>query len=75
MNPDRPVVALLPGSRRNELRAILPDLARAAGLIRDRIPDVQFIVARAPHLSDLDFEPLSIVGTGSAGLQAGDGLA
>jgi lipid-A-disaccharide synthase len=72
LDPDRPVVALLPGSRRNELRAILPDLARAAVLIRDRIPDVQFIVARAPHLADEDFASLSIVGPGSAGLQAGN---
>ena len=30
LNPDRPVVALLPGSRRNELHAILPDLVAAA---------------------------------------------
>ena len=67
LDPHRPVVALLPGSRRNELRAILPDLARAAVLIRDRIPDVQFIVARAPHLGDRDFEPLSMI---EAGLKA-----
>src|SRR3954453_563612 len=30
LDPARPVVALLPGSRGNELREILPDLARAA---------------------------------------------
>ena len=75
LDPHRPVVALLPGSRRNELRAILPDLARAAVLIRDRIPEAQFIVARAPHLGDEDFAPLSIVGTGSerpSGRQRGD---
>jgi lipid-A-disaccharide synthase len=62
LDPGRPVVALLPGSRRNELRAILPDLARAACIIRGRIPDVQFVVARAPHLSDEAFEPLSLIG-------------
>jgi lipid-A-disaccharide synthase len=75
LDPRLPVVALLPGSRRNELRAILPDLARGAVLIRDRIPDVQFIVARAPHLADRDFEPLSMIGggpSGSAGVQAGN---
>jgi lipid-A-disaccharide synthase len=75
LDPHRPVVALLPGSRRNELRAILPDLARAAVRIRNRIPDVQFIVARAPHLEDRDFEPLSMLGAGllgRAGLQAGN---
>jgi lipid-A-disaccharide synthase len=74
LDPRRPVVALLPGSRRNELRAILPDLARAAVLIRDRLPEAQFIVARAPHLTDRDFEPLTTIGTGAvggAGLRAG----
>jgi lipid-A-disaccharide synthase len=56
LDPARPVVALLPGSRRNELHAILPDLARAAVLIRERLPEVQFIVARAPHLTDAAFQ-------------------
>jgi lipid-A-disaccharide synthase len=58
LDPSKPVVAMLPGSRRNELRAILPDLARAAVLIRQRLPDAQFVVARAPHLPDELFEPL-----------------
>jgi lipid-A-disaccharide synthase len=49
---DAPVAALLPGSRRNEVRAILPGLAAAAGLIRGRLPGVQFVLARAPHVSD-----------------------
>jgi lipid-A-disaccharide synthase len=62
LDPNRPVVALLHGSRRNEVRAILPDLARAAVLIRTRVPGVQFIVARAPHLTDAVFEPLAILG-------------
>ena len=44
---------------RNELRAILPDLvARGAASIRARVPGVQFIVARAPHLGDELFAPL-----------------
>jgi lipid-A-disaccharide synthase len=59
LDPARPVVALLPGSRRNELREILPDLAAAAILIRARLPGTQFIVARAPHLADDLFEPLA----------------
>ena len=52
-----PTVAILPGSRRNEVRRILPDLVAAAGLIRARIPNVQFVVARAPGLEDEVFEP------------------
>src|SRR6476661_4441021 len=59
LDPSKPVVALLPGSRRNELRAILPDLVRTAGIIAERLPAAQFIVARAPHLDDELFAPLS----------------
>ena len=59
VDPARPVVALLPGSRRNELRAILPGLVEAAGLIRARVPGVQFVLARAPHLADDLFSALA----------------
>ena len=58
LDPARPVVALLPGSRRNEVDAILLDLVRAAALIRQQLADAQFIVARAPHLNDALFAPL-----------------
>ena len=66
MDPDRPVVALLPGSRGNELHAILPDLVRAALIIRSTLPNVQWIVARAPHLPDAVFEPVKRLGDGVA---------
>jgi lipid-A-disaccharide synthase len=66
LDPARPVVALLPGSRKNELRAILPDLVRSAAGIRATLPGVQFVVARAPHLIDVLFEPLSALATGGS---------
>ena len=53
-----PVIALLPGSRRNEVRAILPGLVSAAALIRQRLPAAQFVLARAPHVPDELLEPL-----------------
>jgi lipid-A-disaccharide synthase len=59
LDPARPVIAILPGSRRNELRAILPDLVRTAGVIAARVPGAQFVIARAPHLDDELLEPLS----------------
>ena len=59
LDPSRPVVALLPGSRRNELRALLPDLVRTAGIIAARVPSAQFVVARAPHLDDELLAPLA----------------
>jgi lipid-A-disaccharide synthase len=64
LDPARPVLALLPGSRTNELRAILPELVQAGLLIRRDSPLVQFVVARAPHLQDALFAPLDALGAG-----------
>jgi lipid-A-disaccharide synthase len=61
LDPRRPIVALLPGSRPNELRRILPDLARACPLVAARVPDVQFLVARAPALDEALFAPLQVL--------------
>ena len=67
LDPVAPTVALLPGSRPNELRAILPDVARAADLVRARVPAVQFVVARAPNLDDALLAPVaSLVSAGAA---------
>ena len=67
LDPVAPTVALLPGSRPNELRAILPDVARAAGLVRERVPAVQFVVARAPNLDDALLAPVaSLLAAGAA---------
>ena len=49
---DAPTVALLPGSRPNELRRIVPVMAAALPLIRARVPGTQFVVAAAPNLPD-----------------------
>jgi lipid-A-disaccharide synthase len=57
-----PVVALLPGSRGNEVRAILPGLVAAAARIRARAPEVQFVLARAPHVGDDLLAPLTAPG-------------
>ncbi len=68
LDPAAPTVALLPGSRPNELRAILPDVARAATRIRERVPRAQFVVARAPQLDDGLFAPITPLA--SAGVAA-----
>ena len=64
LDPEAPVVAMLPGSRPNELRRILPDMVAAARQVRERVPPVQFVVARAPNLSDPLFEPLAALRLG-----------
>ena len=58
----RPVVALLPGSRTNELERLAPVMAAAAPMIAAGVPGAQFIVARAPHLSDRLFEGFGLPG-------------
>jgi len=56
LTPSAPTVAILPGSRPNEVSRILPDLAGAARLIRRQVPGAQFLVARAPRLNDALFD-------------------
>ncbi len=55
--PDAPTVALLPGSRPNELQRIVPGIVAAIPLIRARVPDAQFVVACAPTVSEGLFTP------------------
>jgi lipid-A-disaccharide synthase len=50
LEPDAPTVALLPGSRPNEVRRIAPGIAAALPLIRERVPGMQCLVAGAPNL-------------------------
>ena len=59
LDPSRPVVALLPGSRANEVRAILPGLVRASAIVHRQVPQAQFVLARAPHVPDALFAPLA----------------
>jgi lipid-A-disaccharide synthase len=62
LDPALPVVALLPGSRANELHRIVPILAAAVPRIASEIKGTQFVVARAPHLPDSYFAPFQGVG-------------
>ena len=51
---------MLPGSRTNELERLAPVMAAAAPMIAAQLPGTQFIVARAPNLSDRLFEGFGI---------------
>src|SRR5712691_823085 len=51
LDPARPVVALLPGSRPKEVAHNLPPLAGAVDRIRAARPDVQFVAAVAASLA------------------------
>jgi lipid-A-disaccharide synthase len=50
LDPGRPMIALLPGSRRSELARIYPTLLRAAEIMARQRPDLQFATPVAPTL-------------------------
>ncbi len=58
----RPVVALLPGSRRQEVTGMLPIMLKAA----ERFPDHRFVIAAAPSLTE-DFYR-GLIGSASVAL-------
>lgn len=60
--PDRPVIALLPGSRNKEVAFNLPPMLGAVALLRKRRPDLQFVLAAAPHLRTRAFEDAAAAG-------------
>lgn len=51
----RPIIALLPGSRRSEIRANLPLMIAAA----KRYPDFQYIVAAAPAIPEVFYREIA----------------
>jgi lipid-A-disaccharide synthase len=51
LDPNAKLVVLLPGSRRNEIRHHLPRMLTTASLLSARRPDVRFVLAVAPSLS------------------------
>lgn len=50
LDPTRPVVAMLPGSRSSEVANNLPRLIEASKIVQRRRPDTQFVLAVAPLL-------------------------
>ena len=49
----RPMIALLPGSRKQELDRVLPEMLKAA----DKLPEFQFVIAGAPTFTAEDYLP------------------
>ncbi|MEQ1757071.1 MAG: lipid-A-disaccharide synthase [Vicinamibacterales bacterium] len=61
LNPAAPTLAILPGSRTNEVARIAPTMAGALPGIRAAVPDLQCVIACAPHLTSAAFD---VFGTG-----------
>lgn len=52
MDASRPIIGLLPGSRRQEVSHLMPTLLDAARLLYQRVPDAQFVIGVAPSISE-----------------------
>ncbi|MDO8937994.1 MAG: lipid-A-disaccharide synthase [Methylicorpusculum sp.] len=52
LNPEHPIIGLLPGSRAHEIERMLPVMLAAADIIRARLPVVQFVLPQAASISD-----------------------
>jgi len=59
---ERPVIALLPGSRNKEVGFNLPPMLEAAKILRERRPELQFVLAAAPHLRAGAFQDAAAAG-------------
>ena len=51
IEPNRPLIGLLPGSRRKEIATLLPIFLDAAGLIARELPQGIFLLPQAPTIS------------------------
>ncbi|MBN2568807.1 MAG: lipid-A-disaccharide synthase, partial [Deltaproteobacteria bacterium] len=58
LKPGSTTVAILPGSRENEVSKLLPEMLRASLMLRKKIPDCQFIL---PMADTLDENALSVL--------------
>jgi lipid-A-disaccharide synthase len=56
LDPEAPIVGLLPGSRRSELRYLLRPMLEAAALIRSGLDSVQFILPLAETIEPADVQ-------------------
>lgn len=50
LDPSRPIIALFPGSRSMEINYLLTPMIESTQLIRQQLPQAQFILAKASHL-------------------------
>jgi lipid-A-disaccharide synthase len=55
LDPQKPILGILPGSRKKELHFHLPVMLEAFSRIQAKMPDVQAVIPLAPTLSPDDF--------------------
>ncbi len=58
LDPDQKIVGLFPGSRRNEIERLLPVIMASAVELKQRFPEVQFVLPLASTLDSDTIAPL-----------------
>ncbi|MDX9713920.1 MAG: lipid-A-disaccharide synthase [Dissulfurispiraceae bacterium] len=56
LDPDRPVVTLMPGSRLHEVQKLMPEISGAASDLKKLMPGMQFVLPMAPNMDRAMFE-------------------
>jgi lipid-A-disaccharide synthase len=57
LDPEKPTMGLLPGSRNQEISRLLPEMIAALHLLRKKQPDLQFLLGKSPTVSDEIYLP------------------
>ena len=60
LDAGRPVLGLLPGSRVQEVKRLLPDMLRTAEAVRREVPECQIAVSRAANVPDEVFRDAGV---------------
>ena len=56
LDAKRPIVGILPGSRANEIKRMLPVMLDAATLLAEKQPELQFLLPQADSISDEELQ-------------------
>ncbi len=54
LDENKPTIAILPGSRLSEIRKLMPELLKAAEILKNKIPETQFVIPLADTLEEKD---------------------
>ncbi|KPJ67299.1 MAG: lipid-A-disaccharide synthase [Coxiella sp. DG_40] len=57
LNPRYKTIGLFPGSRKGEIKRLLPVMLKSAQLLKQQFPDTQFVLALASSLTKDDLNP------------------
>ena len=52
LDEDKITIGILPGSRLSEVRKLLPELLQAAQILKNKVPDIQFVLPLADTLEE-----------------------